>query len=86
MADRPFSVGFEERVHRVASAEYHRIGAPVVALCGTVFVPKTFDPPPELPECRRCAEAEVSLLWHVVFETTDKAEALQRRLDAPAVP
>jgi hypothetical protein len=80
MADKPFAVGYVKRAHILPAApQFHQEGHPVVAMCGTVFVPTNWDPSDE-PDCRPCHEAQLSLIGHHILVLMDEESALRRRL------
>lgn len=79
----PFAVAFEKRSHLLTDDPPFRItGQPVVAMCGTVFVPTDFDPGDSVPRCRPCYEAQVALYWHMSGHYMDLAVAMQNDLNA----
>jgi hypothetical protein len=79
----PFAQGFGKRAHLIAGLpDYIQTGRPMVAMCGTVFVPTTFAPDDTVPRCRPCVEAEVSLLYHRIGDLMDRAHRLEAELAA----
>lgn len=83
MADKPFAVGYAKRAHILPAApDFHQKGHPVVAMCGTVFVPTDWEPR-EHPDCRPCHEAQADLLNHRIGVLMDQEAALRARLAQP---
>lgn len=78
----PELVRFGERQHMVAATldGLQSTKHPVVAMCGTVFKPKTWDPEPDMDRCFACVQAELSLVRHKINMLFEREEEILAEL------
>ena len=78
----PKLVRFGERQHIIqdVTGPFRPANQPVVALCGTVFRPKTWDPDPEMDQCLGCVKMQEQYIVHYLELLESELSEVQKQL------